>query len=231
MSEIKLIHWDCLKVMDEMIFAWVKVDAIITDPPYLVTKKWSVWTTWGMMATKQTMKWKIFNHNDIDISIWLPKAIMLLKDNSQIYIMTNHKNLHHFLDVAKQNKLDFIKSLVRVKDNKIMWRYYMSQFEYILFFRKGKVPRINNCWTSDVLNFQNKKMKDDSNKNLHDTEKPVWLMEVLVWNSVIDWQVVLDPFMWIWATGVACKNLNRNFIWIEIDDKYFEIAKNRIEWI
>lgn len=49
-----------------------------------------------------------------------------------------------------------------------MGQYYMSQFEYILFFRKGKGIRINNCGTSDILNIPNIKTKN--RKNLHDTE-------------------------------------------------------------
>ena len=66
-------------------------------------------------------------------------------------------------------------------------------------------------------------------QNLHDTEKPVELMKVLIENSSIENEVVLDPFMGIGSTGIACKELNRNFIGIELDDKYFEIAKERIE--
>lgn len=61
-----------------------------------------------------------------------------------------------------------------------MGQYYMSQFEYILFFRKGKGIKINNCGTSDIISIPNIKTKDGMGKNLHDTEKPVALMELLV---------------------------------------------------
>lgn len=64
-----------------------------------------------------------------------------------------------------------------------MGQYYMSQFEYILFFRKGKGVKINNCGTSDILSIPNKKTKDENGKNLHDTEKPIELMQILVENS------------------------------------------------
>lgn len=63
---------------------------------------------------------------------------------------------------------------------------------------------------------------------LHPTMKPIKLMEYLIKASSNDGDTVLDPFMGSGSTGVACKNLNRNFIGIERDDKYFEIAKNRI---
>jgi len=110
-----------------------------------------------------------------------------------------------------------------------MWQYYMSQFEYIIFIRKWKWVKINNCWTSDILNIQNIKLKDGENKNLHDTEKPIELNKILILNSSNVWQTILDPFMWIWAAGIACKKLWRDFIWIELDEWYFNIAKERIE--
>ena len=71
-------------------------------------------------------------------------------------------------------------------------------------------------------------MKDTNGKNLHDTEKPVDLMNILVENSSNKGDVVLDPFMGIGSTGIASKKLNRNFIGIELDEKYFNIAKERI---
>ena len=66
-------------------------------------------------------------------------------------------------------------------------------------------------------------------KNLHDTEKPIELMKILIENSSEQNDFVLDPFMGSGTTGVACKNLNRNFIGMEINKNYFNIAKERIE--
>lgn len=105
----------------------------------------------------------------------------------------------------------------------------MSQFEYILFFRKGKGVQINNCGTSDILSIPNKKQKGEDGKNLHDTEKPVGLMKILVENSSKENGIVLDPFMGIGATGVEALNSSRSFIGVELDEKYFNIAKERIE--
>ena len=73
-----------------------------------------------------------------------------------------------------------------------------------------------------------KKTKGIDGKNLHDTEKPVELMKILVGNSSQENSIVLDPFMGIGSTGIACKELNRRFVGIEIDKDYFDIAQKRI---
>ncbi len=70
--------------------------------------------------------------------------------------------------------------------------------------------------------------KDHSSIRLHPTQKPVDLLEYLVKTYTNEGDTVLDNCMGSGSTGVACKNLNRNFIGIEKDANYFEIAKSRI---
>lgn len=65
-------------------------------------------------------------------------------------------------------------------------------------------------------------------QNFHPTVKPIALMEYLVKLVSREGATVLDPFMGSGTTGIACKLLKRNFIGIELDQSYFEIAKNRI---
>lgn len=66
-------------------------------------------------------------------------------------------------------------------------------------------------------------------KQVHQTQKPVALLEYLIKTYTNENETVLDNCMGSGSTGVACKNLNRNFIGIELDKNYFEIAKQRIE--
>lgn len=205
------------------------IDLIVTDPPYKVTPKGCAGNSGGMMTTKETMKGKIFKHNDIKPIDYIPEFYRLLKDGSHCYIMTNHVNLQEMLNVATECGFHFIKSLVWNKGNKIMGRFYMSQFEYILFFRKGKGKKINKCGTADILNVPNKKTKDENGKNLHDTEKPVELMKILVENSSQVGEVVLDPFVGVGATAIACKELDRQYIGVELDEHYYNIAVNRVD--
>lgn len=71
--------------------------------------------------------------------------------------------------------------------------------------------------------------KFNEGKRSHPTQKPVALLEYLIKTYTLENETVLDFTMGSGSTGVACKNLNRKFIGIEKDDKYFEIAKQRIE--
>ena len=104
----------------------------------------------------------------------------------------------------------------------------MSQYEYILFLRKGAGVKINNCGTSDLLSIPNKKTKGDDGKNIHDTEKPVELTDVMIINSSKEGETVLDPFMGVGGCGVSCEKFGRNFIGVELDEQYYNIAKSRM---
>ncbi len=224
---MKLYNENCLEVLKNI--PDESIDLIITDPPYPTTSRGNAGNSDGMLQKEINKKGKVFNFNNINCKEYAPEFYRILKDGSHCYIMTNHINLINMLNTFTNYGFHFIKSLIWDKGNKIMGQYYMSQFEYILFFRKGKGKKINNCGTSDILSIKNIKTKDINNNNLHDTEKPIELMKILIENSSNENDLILDPFMGIGTTGIACKNLNRNFIGIEIDEKYFNIAKERIE--
>ena len=226
MNKIKLINGNCLDTLKNI--PNESIDLIVTDPPYPTTSRGNAGNSGGMLQKDINKKGKVFTYNNIDCSEYAPEFYRLLKDGSHCYVMTNHINLIDMLNTFTDVGFHFIKSLIWNKGNKIMGQYYMSQYEYILFFRKGKGKKINNCGTSDILSISNKKTKDKDGKNIHDTEKPVELMEVLVNNSSQENELVLDPFMGVGSTGIACIKNKRNFIGIEIDENYFNIAKSRL---
>ena len=225
----KIYNIDCMEYMKTLPSECI--DLIVTDPPYKTTKRGisSKTTTGGLVRSDLGKQGKIFRYNDIKPCEYIPELYRILKNGSHCYIMTNHVNIYEMLTVAQNCGFHFIKSLIWNKGNKIMGQCYMSQFEYILFFRKGKHKKINNCGTSDILDIPNKKSKDKNGYNLHDTEKPIELMKILVENSSNEGDLIYEPFMGIGSTVLACKELNRNYIATELDVNYFEIAKNRIE--
>ena len=133
---IDLSNADCMEVFKRI--GRASIDLFISDVPYKTTARGNAGNSGGMMQKKINMQGKVFNNNCIEPETYLPEIYRVLKDGSHCYIMTNHVNLQHILNVATDCGFYFIKSLIWVKDNKIMGQFYMSQFEYILFFRKGK---------------------------------------------------------------------------------------------
>ena len=222
----KLINGGCMEYMrtleDE------SIDLIVTDPPYPTTSRGHAGNSGGMLQKEINKKGKVFEHNNIDCTEYAPEFYRLLKDGSHCYVMTNHINLIKMLNVFTDCGFHFIKSLIWNKGNKIMGQYYMSQFEYILFFRKGYGKKINNCGTADILSVPNKKTKDENGKNIHDTEKPIELMKILIENSTQKGDIVLDPFVGVGATALACIESERDYIGIELDENYYNIANERV---
>lgn len=223
---IQLYKGDCLEVMKQI--PDKSVDCVITDPPYRVISggrnddisraKWS--SPCGVLTKNDG---KIFTHNDIDFEDWIPEIYRVLKDDSDFYCMTNTINLFKINECCTRCGFKLHNLLVWEKNNATPNRWYMKNCEYTLFYYKGKAKAINNMGSKTVHSFNNPREKN------HPTEKPVGLMGLYVSNSTQPNDTVLDPFMGSGTTGVACKQANRNFIGIELDDKYFEIAKNRIE--
>lgn len=209
------------------------IDLIVTDPPYKLNK-----TTGSMTSSSKTESWqgmlkagdKSANiENNILFSEWLPKAYQVLKKNAHMYVFVNDKNVQEMLNEAERAGFHLHNILVWHKNNKTPNRWYMKDCEFILFFRKGKSFPINNLGDSQYIKCDNINGKD----KLHPTQKPVEILQKLVANSTNDntGAVILDPFMGSGSTGEAVLKVggNRGFIGIELDERFFNVAKDRIE--
>lgn len=106
---------------------------------------------------------------------------------------------------------------------------------------KAKTARAGNNYHAQSGNYESRESKGDrfpidvitfsngNNKTVHPTQKPVDLLKYLIKTYTNEGMTVLDNCMGSGSTGVAAKKLNRNFIGMELDKEYFEIAKERIE--
>ena len=219
--KIELYNDSCLDILDKMITNNRKVDLIVTDPPYKVISGGSD----GKGSPKGILKkndGKIFKHNNLKEEDWFPKIYEILKDDAHCYIMINTLNLERYIRLGREAGFHLHNILVWEKDNCLPNRWYMKNCEYTLFFKKGKAFPINNLGSKTVH-----KIKNTTNRD-HPTEKPIELMELYIENSSNEGDTVLDFTMGGGSTGIACVNLNRNFIGIELDEKYFNIAKKKI---
>ena len=223
---MKLIQGDCLEVMDNLIEQGIKVDAIITSPPYNIGKMHSNELQFGT--------YKGNDMKEVDYQKWqvefLNKCYEILKDDGSLFY--NHKiRIKNGLAIHPMEWI--LKSKLLLKQE-IIWNMKKSaNCDKIRFFpfseriywmtKNPKTKLFNKLKLSDVWECV-------PNNNRKITGHIAVMPEQIVNNilSSIDSKIILDPFMGSGTTGVACKNLNRDFIGIEMDDKYFEIAKNRI---
>ena len=120
----------------------------------------------------------------------------------------NPQMVKHIGKIVKNKPKGFHNSII-TGINKEVFRYNDTGFRY----------------PTDILFFNREKL----GSTLHPTQKPVALCEYLIKTYTNEGETVLDNCIGSGTTGVACKNLNRNFIGIELDTTYFEIAKKRIE--
>ena len=117
-------------------------------------------------------------------------------------------------------------------DSHLYGIFWVVLFPFILVLIKAVYDYIIAFEALNIMFYTispNKKTKDENGKNIHDTEKPVELMSILIENSSVEHEIVLDPFMGVGTTAIAAINTNRKFIGFELDEKYFEIARNRIK--
>lgn len=221
MSKIQLYNGDCLEVMKSIPDG--SVDLVLTDPPYKMTKQ-------GKSCRPNYMRSgmgdNLFDGELPDTQTWLKLCYDKMKDDSHLYIFTNTNSLQDFLNAATEVGFKLHNVISMIKDTKMPNRWYLKYTELVLFFRKGAAFPINDMTSRD---YEFVTMPTLKNGKAHVSQKPLSFIEKLITNSCKEGSVVLDPFMGSGTTGVACKNTNRAFIGIELDEAYFKIAKERIE--
>lgn len=245
---MKLIHWDCLEEMDKLIEQWIKVDAIITDPPYWTTAcKWDSVipfdAMWERLNKLIKPNWAIVLFGSEPFS----SALRMSNINNYKYDWVWKKNKPQgFLNAKKMPLKSYETISIFYKSNPIYNPQGLIKINKIVkntgtknitnTKENGDKTAANNAvknefYKQEFTNYPTQilEFKNSSNKQVHPTQKPVDLLEYLILTYTNEGDTVLDFTMWSWSCWVACKNLWREFIWIELDDKYFEIAKNRIE--
>ena len=226
MSKIDLRQGDCLEVMKDI--PDESVDLIITSPPYNLgnnhhtgNKKTQAYN--DSMPESEYQEWQINFINEC--------ARILKNDGSLLY---NHKNrIKNGVQITPYQWL--LKTNLFIKQE-VVWFNGSQNFDKIRFYpmteriywlaKNPKTKLYNKINHHDFFNRD--EWKPVGSKGKHTRAFPVKMVEDLL-ECFENAEIILDPFMGSGSTGVACKQLNRNFIGIELDEKYFEIAKKRIE--
>ena len=244
---IRLINGDCITEMQKLIEDNVKVDLILTDPPYGTTAcKWDTVIPFEDMwdciysLSKQTTPTLLFGTEPFSSNlrmsnikkyrydwIWYKKhgtgflnaKKMPLKSYELISVF--YKKLPKY---NPQKKYVGVKNTLRNPKSDVINNVYGTFEKNLPYIDNGyRYPLdIIECDTANTEVFNGKKLRQ------HPTQKPVNLLEYLIKTYTDEGDLVLDFTMGSGSTGVACRNTNRDFIGIELDKEYFNIAKGRI---
>ena len=254
---IDLYNGDCLEIMDKLIEDGIIVDAIITDPPYGTTAcKWDTVIPFDEMWERLNKLIKpngaivLFGSEPFSSALRMSNIKkykydwIWSKDTKSNFPQANYQplnNIENIIVFSDGYARNFPKGSNKIKD--IMT--YNPQFSIGKEYKLPKPSKTTEIFGINHKNGQYKHKDKDTTKRFpfltisfnalkgkekqHPTQKPVALMEYLIKTYTNDGELVLDFTMGSGTTGVACKNTNRNFIGIELDEKYFDIAKDRIE--
>lgn len=225
MSEIKLYNDDCINVLKNI--KDKTIDLICTDIPYELHKHGG--TNSELAKRSARMRDSIdFMAYGIDYDSVFSEFIRVCKIPNMIIFCSN-------LQVGKIISFFSEKGL---KTDVLVWEKsnpaplcnnnYLSDLEYIIYVYDKERPFNNDA----PFEFKKKcKMYPIvvSNDKVHPTQKPLKLIEELVTVHSFENQLILDPFMGSGTCGIVCASKDRNFIGVELDENYYNIAKKRIE--
>ena len=241
MSKIDLRHGDCLELMKDI--PDNSIDMILCDLPYGTTAcNWDIIIPFDKLWEQYK---RIIKENG---------AIILFGQEpfSSFLRVSNIENYKYDIYWEKERLTNINQVKRRVgKTVETISVFYKKQCTYnpqmMKYDGKRRTNKVKNGKMGTLTDQQQKKVieyndtgwryptqvwkfqRDCLVSNLHPTQKPVALLEYLIKTYTNEGDTVLDNCMGSGSTGVACKNLNRSFIGIELDERYFNIAKERID--
>jgi len=235
MSEIKLYKGDSFEILKNL--QSKSVDMIFADPPYNLSGENYLACKSGKLVKCDKGSWDHIDDINEFNKRWIEQCVRVLKDDGTIWVSGTLHNHPSVGVILKQLNLWIINDIIWFKPNaapllmhkanrfvpstELIWfaakskKYY---FNYEMAKQLGNGKQMRNLW----------EIPAERHKTLHPTEKPERLLERIILTGSKEGDTILDPFMGSGTTGVVAKRFNRNFIGIEIDEKYFKIAKERI---
>ncbi|MDY3245267.1 site-specific DNA-methyltransferase [Campylobacter sp.] len=218
-----LYHGDCYEVLKDKI-ANDSIDLVVTDPPYDLSG-----SLMGSGFMKKENKKCLDELKELKSTSFEPEPFLYLLQSKfkngvfNGYFFCNKSLVARYINWAVKNGYNY-DILVMSKANPvpIFNAHHLSDLEYILFIRSSGA-----FFNSKLESFDNYRKHYSvvlGNKNIHPAKKPLELIKRFVRVSSQAGGVVCDPFMGSGTTGVACRELGREFVGCEQDKKYFELA-------
>ena len=231
----KIIHGDCLEILKQI--PDESVDLLVTDPPFGVSQKGRcLMRSDRKPITLDYGEWDYFDDdkefNDFTES-WFKECVRVIKRGAWLYVFFNNARIGLISEIlGPKYNLNTRTIYVWVKSNptpKFRTTNWLSATELIWVGSKGD-DRIKNFMSQkEMANYMIIPNKSIFGETDHPCEKPKELISRFIRASSNEGDVVLDPFVGSGTVAVAAAELKRNFIAIEKDEKYVQIANERLK--
>lgn len=233
MNNLEIFNADAYVKVKELIESGLKVDHIITDPPYNISKDNNFGTMKNPRAGVDFGNW---DRGKFDLYSWVPEYAKLLNKNGSMIIFCSYRFISYIIDALESEESGMVVKdiLVWQKSNPMprnINRRYVQDMEFAIwavkknakwvFNKPDDKPYLRAMFTTSLVS--------GSEKLGHPTQKSLRLMEDIVSIHTNLDEVILDPFMGSGSTGEAALKCGRKFIGIEYEKEYFEMAKKRLE--
>lgn len=221
---------DAYKLLHDMVFYDFKVDHIITDPPYNISKD-------NNFATMKSAKRQGVDFGEwdkkFDLTGWITDAEKILKPGGTFIVFNSYRNLTPIIEKMESCGL-IVKDIIKwIKTNPMprnIDRRYVQDTEYAIWAVKPKKPWIfNKKFDKPYLRAEYRTSTVSGNKRTcHPTQKSEKLMSEIIEVHSNRNDIILDPFMGSGTTGVSALSKGRRFIGCELNETYFRIAEKRL---
>jgi len=230
-ENIIIYNDNCLDIIKEL--QDESIDLVVTDPPYNIgdtnkrtkvgNKIVSNMEAWG--------EWDNYDKKEYDEFIFklIAEMYRVLKKGGSFYMFSAREDNGFFIREAVRVGFTYRNQLAIIKTNPLplfVKNNYRSAFELCFYVTKGKPKTFNFLSQQDCINIYPYIIGKKYTK--HPTEKPLGFIEKIVKISSNENDTVLDPFIGSRTTAVACKNLNRKCIGVEINKKYCDMSIKRL---
>jgi len=227
----KIILGDCLDIMKDIPDS--SINLIITDPPYGIDYQSNRQAIDRKRSNQRkgdvNIRQKYFSKikNDVEVPVeWIKESFRVLKGNSALYVFCRWDKIQKIIDYAESVGFKTKNFIILRKSNHGMGDLkgqYAPTYEGLLYFSKDR--HILHKRLNDVIDVP---VKFSGSIRLHPNEKPEsWFMPFIENSSEIK-DTILDPFVGSGTMAMVFKNLDRKFIGIEKDEKYYQVACERI---
>lgn len=232
MSRVELFHADAYEKVKELQQNGVIVNHIITDPPYNISKDNNFST---MKNPRSGIDFGNWDRGKFDLYAWIPEYAKLLEKNGSMIIFCSYRFISYLIDALEMDETGMVVKdvLIWQKSNPMprnINRRYVQDMEFAIWAvkKRGKwvfnkpqnKPYLRSLFTTSLVS--------GSEKLGHPTQKSLKLMDEIVSIHTNPGDIIMDPFMGSGSTGEAAINNGRQFIGIENELEYFEMAKKRL---